>query len=279
METSKSCSWTDRTFGGQPQPIGPSSTAPPQRGNRGEHCIRPSWEGCSGLLPADAVGPTLQRMPVPHGTIPGVSYASAGQTGSIGSGYGPAVSAVAPAPPPAAPEAPADPWTHADPWGGSSSFAGRTSVSQANYSTVPAAPAVHSANYATVPSELAAHSAPAMPAAPSRSPPSAVPVASTTVQGRRRSFVVDFGRAPGENIGLKIEESLPDGGLKIHAAREGQNPTGAWNERCEKTFPDDMILRGDIICRVNGIGTESGLTEMMDELKRATDLFLVVRRG
>ena len=53
-----------------------------------------------------------------------------------------------------------------------------------------------------------------------------------------------------------------------------------WNECCRNWFPTDEVRSGDMILRVNDVGVETsgGLQLMVEELKTAMDLLLLVSR-
>ena len=59
-------------------------------------------------------------------------------------------------------------------------------------------------------------------------------------------------------------------------ALEDEGAAAEWNFRCRDTFPDDIVMVGDMITRVN---EESRLDCMMGELADAPELFLTLSRN
>ena len=92
-------------------------------------------------------------------------------------------------------------------------------------------------------------------------------------------FTVDIGRSyPGQPVGLNIEQR-PDEGLRVgHISPK--SVMADWNECCRNWFPTDEVRSGDMILRVNDVGVETsgGLQLMVEELKTAMDLLLLVSR-
>lgn len=100
-----------------------------------------------------------------------------------------------------------------------------------------------------------------------------------------RLFDVDVRRGPRDDqFGIQVKPT--SAGYHVADVRPS-GPLGAWNERCRRTFPDDEIRQGDLILLVNGVGPEMDpkLTEsqrcqrMKEQLERATEVLMIVRRG
>ena len=68
-----------------------------------------------------------------------------------------------------------------------------------------------------------------------------------------RYFTVQLFRDDGPGpLGLVFHRQ--GGGLCINDIQNGA-AAATWNSRCELTFPDDVLKKGDLIIRVNGIGS------------------------
>ena len=93
------------------------------------------------------------------------------------------------------------------------------------------------------------------------------------------AFTVDIGRDDTEQpVGLNIEQ-VPDEGLRVgHISPE--SVMADWNERCRDCVPTNEVRPGDMILQVNdaGVETPGGIQLMVEELKTAMDLLLLVSR-
>ena len=93
------------------------------------------------------------------------------------------------------------------------------------------------------------------------------------------AFTVNIGRDGTEQpVGLSIEQ-VSDEGLRVgHIFPE--SIMADWNERCRGCVPTNEVRPGDIILQVNDarLETPGGFQLMMGELKKATDLLLLVVR-
>ena len=92
-------------------------------------------------------------------------------------------------------------------------------------------------------------------------------------------FTVDIRRSyPEQPVGLNIEQR-PDEGLRVRQIFP-KSVIADWNDCCQKWFPTDELRIGDVILRVNDVGVETsgGLQLMVEELKSAKDMLLLVLR-
>ena len=105
-----------------------------------------------------------------------------------------------------------------------------------------------------------------------------------TVQGVSTSpthdeyFTVDIGRScPEQMVGCKLRPL--DNGLLVEQIFP-ETIIAEWNTRCRMWFPRDELRVGDIVVKVNDVGMKppGGPQVMLDELKSAKDLLLLVLR-
>ena len=92
-----------------------------------------------------------------------------------------------------------------------------------------------------------------------------------------RHFTIDISRdSPEQDLGFMVDPWKHPKGLRVIAVRQSPpTPIVDWNENCRMWFSRDQLRVGDVIRQVN---EEKGMKTMVEELKSAKDVLMLVLR-